>query len=103
MDKLKFAIAGRSKERLEEVKKKWCKIDPKLADLEILVVNLDKDSEVINLVKNTKVILSSAGPFFLTGTKLVAQCAAYGTDYCDITGEVAWVRQMIEKYDNIAA
>lgn len=64
MDKLKFAIAGRSKERLEEVKKKWCKIDPKLADLEILVVNLDKDSEVINLVKNTKVILSSAGPFF---------------------------------------
>jgi len=36
------------------------------------------------------------------GTELLAACAHYGTNYCDITGEVFWVRNMIEKYDEIA-
>lgn len=29
-------------------------------------------------------------------------CAAYGTDYCDITGEIPWVREMIAEYDGLA-
>lgn len=33
------------------------------------------------------------------GSKLVEACAAAGTDYCDITGEIGWVREMIEKHD----
>jgi short subunit dehydrogenase-like uncharacterized protein len=33
---------------------------------------------------------------------LVALCANLGTNYCDITGEVGWVREMIERYDDIA-
>jgi len=35
----------------------------------------------------------------LYGTNVVALCAANGTHYADITGEVAWVRQMIQEYD----
>ena len=30
---------------------------------------------------------------------LVATCAHLGTHYADITGEVHWVRGMIERYD----
>ena len=33
---------------------------------------------------------------------MVELCAQYGTDYIDITGEVAWVREMISKYDDLA-
>jgi len=47
-------------------------------------------------------VISTVGPFVKYGSKLVASCAYTGTDYCDITGEVYWVRKMISAYDNIA-
>lgn len=43
-------------------------------------------------------ILTTVGPYERYGTQLLALCAEYGTDYVDITGEVAWVRQMITQY-----
>ena len=36
------------------------------------------------------------------GSLLVSLCAQYGTDYCDITGESDWVREMIDLHDEAA-
>jgi len=44
------------------------------------------------MVKITKVVCSTVGPFAKYGSRLVAACAHFGTNYCDITGEVHWVR-----------
>jgi len=38
------------------------------------------------------------GPYALYGSTLVALCAELGTHYCDLTGEVQWMRQMIEAH-----
>lgn len=103
LSQVKWAIAGRSKAKLEEIKAKWQALNPTMKNLEVLSMNLDNDEQIAAVVEDTKVIISTAGPFSLSGTKLVAKCAQNGTDYCDITGEVAWVRQMAQKYDNIAA
>ena len=54
------------------------------------------------MADDTRVICTTVGPFARYGEKLVAVCAHLGTDYCDITGEVAWVREMMEKYDDVA-
>ena len=54
------------------------------------------------VVNNTKVIISTVGPFARYGTKLVALCSAYGTNYCDTTGELDWVKSMIDQYDDLA-
>jgi short subunit dehydrogenase-like uncharacterized protein len=43
------------------------------------------------MCNKSRVILSTVGPYALYGTSLVNVCAAYGTDYVDITGEVDWV------------
>jgi len=48
------------------------------------------------------VIINTAGPFDKFGSFIVGLCAANGTHYVDITGEAAWVRQMIEQYDELA-
>jgi short subunit dehydrogenase-like uncharacterized protein len=48
------------------------------------------------------VVISTAGPFSLHGSGLVAACAAHGTHYCDITGEADWVRRMVLCYDDLA-
>ena len=53
-------------------------------------------------ISNTKIIITTAGPFDLFGTNIVGLCAANGTHYVDITVELAWVRSMIEQYDEQA-
>ena len=42
--------------------------------------------------------MTTAGPFRLYGTNLVRSCVENGTDYCDITGEIDWVREIIDLY-----
>ena len=49
-----------------------------------------------------KVVASTVGPFARYGTLLLSLCAENGVDYCDITGETNWAREMIAKYDDIA-
>ena len=49
-----------------------------------------------------KVILSTAGPFAKIGTPLVRACVELGRDYVDITGEVHWMRNMIDQYHESA-
>lgn len=46
--------------------------------------------------------MSTVGPYAKYGSKLVAVCAHYGTNYCDITGETKWVSYMIDLYDDLA-
>lgn len=50
------------------------------------------------LVGQTKAVLTTVGPYQLYGSELVAACAASGTDYLDLCGEPAWMRQMIDAH-----
>ena len=54
------------------------------------------------LCKSARVIVSTVGPYALYGEPLVRVCAETGTDYCDLTGEVQWMRRMIHKYEKTA-
>ena len=49
-----------------------------------------------------RVVVSTVGPYALYGEPLVKLCAQTGTDYCDLTGEVQWIRRMIERYEPAA-
>jgi len=71
-------------------------------NVDILVADSKDIIGLAKIVLSTKVVCSTAGPFSKFGSNLVGLCANYGTDYCDITGEVGWVRRMIDLYDNIA-
>jgi len=42
------------------------------------------------------------GPYALYGEPLVKVCSETGTDYCDLTGEVQWIRRMIRAYEAAA-
>ncbi|HHH10822.1 MAG TPA: saccharopine dehydrogenase [Sorangium sp.] len=54
------------------------------------------------MVKQCKVVVSTVGPFAKYGSELVAACVRHGRDYCDITGEVHWVRSMIDQHHQAA-
>ena len=55
------------------------------------------------MASRTRVILSTAGPYALCGTPIVAACVAADTDYVDINGEIPWVRDIVAEYDAAAA
>ena len=78
------------------------KINKNCEQIPILIADSSNIDELTDLAEQTKVIVSTVGPFTRYGSPLVAVCANSGTNYCDITGEVHWVRQMIDKYDDVA-
>lgn len=93
---LKWAIAGRSASKLDAIKKE-CDGLP-----DIVVADSGNKGEIRAMVAQTKVVITTAGPFARYGTPVVEACAELGTDYCDITGESPWVRDMIGLYDSKA-
>jgi hypothetical protein len=69
---LKWAIAGRSQARLEEVRDS---LGPDWKDLKIVVADgLDADA-VTSMVRRTKCVATTAGPFALHANQLLASCA----------------------------
>ena len=52
-----------------------------------------------DLVRQARVVLTTVGPYAKYGNELVAACAELGTHYCDLTGEVHWMRKMIDAHE----
>jgi short subunit dehydrogenase-like uncharacterized protein len=91
---LKWGIAGKDKRCLEDVKNKL-KLKESVA---IFVADSDDKSALQHIVSQTKVLLSVAGPYINVGTPLIEACVAAGTHYCDITAELPFIREVIDKY-----
>jgi short subunit dehydrogenase-like uncharacterized protein len=60
------------------------------------------DADLSKLAKKTKVLVSTVGPYSLYGEYSFKACAENGTHYLDVTGEVAYVADMIKKYEKAA-
>jgi len=97
---LRWAIAGRRRERLESVR---AQAGGPPAARDVLVADSRDRSAIDAMVSRTRVVLSTAGPFAIHGTPVVDACVRLGTDYADITGETAWVREMIARHHDGAA
>ncbi|KAK9598928.1 hypothetical protein V6Z93_003248 [Aspergillus fumigatus] len=98
---LKWALAGRSVQKIEVIAKELKTLNPDRAAPEILAVQLNRQ-ELEPLVQRTKVIINCVGPYHLYSTPVVEACANHGTHYVDATGETPWIREIIEKYHDVA-
>ena len=90
----KWAMAGRSADKLAEVRD----LIGAPADTPLVVANSDDPASMQALAESTRVVVTTVGPYQLYGEPLLAACVAAGTDYADLCGEPAWMRQMIDKY-----
>ena len=91
---LKWAMAGRSKAKLEEVRD----LIGAPAGTPLIEANSDDPASMAALAQSTRVVLTTVGPYQLYGEPLVKACVEAGTDYADLCGEPAWMREMIDKY-----
>ena len=92
-NEIKWAMAGRDKKKLEDVR-------TEIADTSVPILLADSFDEntLSDLVKQTKVMCSTVGPFSVYGTLLVDLCVRFKTNYCDITGEAHWIRTLIDNF-----
>ena len=97
---LRWALAGRSAARLEEVR---AACGPGAAGAGIVVADATDAKALNTLAAQARVVLSTAGPFALYGSALVAACVQQRCHYVDITGETPWVRDLIDRHHDQAA
>ncbi|OYU01185.1 MAG: saccharopine dehydrogenase [Sphingomonadaceae bacterium PASS1] len=95
---LKWAMAGRSANKLAEVRD----LVGAVADTPLIVADASDPASLDAMVKRTKVVLTTVGPYQLYGNELVEACVANGTDYTDLCGEPAWMRQKIDQHNEAA-
>ena len=92
----RIALAGRSAERVEAVRGKLG------VDWPVLVAAADDEPALARLAAAAHVVVTTVGPYAKYGRALAHACAAAGTDYADLTGEVIFNRASIDENDALA-
>lgn len=98
----RWALAGRNRDKLDAVRAGLARINPACAALELLVVDARDSAGLARVAAQSKVVVSTVGPYALHGEPLVRACADAGTHYCDLTGEPEFVDAMWLKYQAVA-
>ena len=94
----RWALAGRNRAKLEEVRTRLAAIDPTLADLPLLHADVTEPASLKAVAESARVVITTVGPYIEYGEPLVAACAEAGTDYVDLTGEPEFVDRMYVAY-----
>ncbi|KAK7730855.1 hypothetical protein SLS53_008933 [Cytospora paraplurivora] len=98
---LKWAIAGRSRDKLEKLAAELKALNPDRLQPEIEISDLT-DAALSSLAKKTFVLITTVGPYGQHGEHAFKACAENGTHYLDVTGEIPFVAKMIKKYEHVA-
>jgi len=98
---LKWAIAGRNGKKLEEIAAELKKLNPDRLQPAIEVTE-QKNPELTELAKKTKVIITTVGPYAKWGEPVVKACVEGGAHYLDVTGEIPFTYDMMNKYHDAA-
>ena len=91
---LRWAMAGRSLDKLKSVREA-IGAPP---DTPLIVADAADPASLKAMIDQTRSVITTVGPYLLYGNELIAACAASGTDYFDLCGEVPWMRRMIDAH-----
>lgn len=95
----RWAIAGRNRQKLEQLRDSLSVQHPECAELPLIVAASDDTRAIGELAASARVVASTVGPYLWHGERLVAACADAGTDYLDLTGEPEFVDLMFVRHD----
>lgn len=95
---LRWAMGGRNAAKLAAVRDEL----GAPADTPLVVTDTGNPASLQALMEQTRLVLTTVGPYQLYGNELVAACASAGVDYVDLCGEPAWMRQMIDAQEAAA-
>jgi short subunit dehydrogenase-like uncharacterized protein len=92
----RIALAGRSGSKLETVR------DELGVDWPLITADSSDPAALQSMAESTKALVTTVGPYWKYGLPLVKACAEAGTNYADLAGEVLFMRESIERFDQVA-
>jgi len=96
---VRWAMAGRSMEKLKQTQKQLAETGCSGSESVPLIVADSSDLSSLNaMTKQAKTVISTVGPYAKYGSPLVESCVTTSTHYCDLTGEFNWTRTMIQQH-----
>lgn len=93
---VKVGLAGRSRDKLEAVRSDLG------VDWPLIEADASDPTSLATMARSTRVVVTTVGPYAKYGLPLVEACADAGTDYVDLTGEVLFHRESIDRFDDAA-
>lgn len=93
---LRWALAGRDRARLEQVRSELS------VDAELIVADAHDDAALAAMARRTSAIVTTVGPYARHGTPLVAACVDAGTDLADLSGEPLWMSDTVAAFHDRA-
>ncbi|CAE1248350.1 unnamed protein product [Acanthosepion pharaonis] len=102
-ERIKWAIAGRNMEKLQEVLKKATdNLAKDYNNIPIVIADALNEESLNVMCKQTKLVLNVCGPFAHLGENVVRACIENKTHYVDVSGEVIFLENMQLKYNSMA-
>ena len=96
---VRIGLAGRSARRLADVR---AGLGEAASAWPLLTADSADPVSVAALARAARVVVTTVGPYRSQGLALVEACAAAGTDYADLSGEVLFIRDSIDRCHDIA-
>uniref|UniRef100_A0A8C5GNI9 Saccharopine dehydrogenase-like oxidoreductase n=1 Tax=Gouania willdenowi TaxID=441366 RepID=A0A8C5GNI9_GOUWI len=103
---LKWAVAGRSRQKLEKVLEQAAGVlsKPELrTEVDILVADVGEPDSLAAMCKQAVIVLNCVGPYRFYGEPVVKACVENGAHHIDICGEPQFLEGMQFKYNSQAA
>jgi len=94
---VKWAMAGRNMDKMAKVANEMG-----ITGVDFIQADSHDRVSLDAMCAQATVICTTVGPYAKYGTELVESCIANGADYCDLTGEVQWMRKMIDEHQEEA-
>jgi len=91
-DGVSVGLGGRSEAKLGQVKSELG------VDWPLVVADSSDASSMKALAGRCRVVATTVGPYRKYGMPLVEACAEAGTDYVDLTGELFFIREAIDRF-----
>ncbi|HEX9528284.1 MAG TPA: saccharopine dehydrogenase NADP-binding domain-containing protein [Streptosporangiaceae bacterium] len=99
-DGVRIGLAGRSAQRLADVRSQ---LGAAASGWPLLVADSADREPLAALARAASVVATTVGPYRHQGLRLVKACAMAGTDYADLSGEVLFIRESIDRCHDLAA
>jgi short subunit dehydrogenase-like uncharacterized protein len=97
-EEVSLALGGRDRDRLDSLAATLSERTEGWERLPVVIGDATDTESLREVARSTRVVCTTVGPYTKYGTRLVEACVEAGTDYCDLTGEINWVREMIDRY-----
>ncbi|ERG97073.1 trans-acting enoyl reductase family protein [Haloquadratum walsbyi] len=99
---ISLALGGRSADRLDSVEADLTAKTETWDNIPIVIGDATDPESLHEITQDTRVICTTVGPYTKYGTPLVEACIETQTEYCDLTGEINWVREMVDRFHDAA-